>query len=59
MKMTKNDEWKKQNTVIFSLRLQKTTDADIIAWLDKCGNTKAGEIKRLVRLAIAAEQNNQ
>jgi hypothetical protein len=59
MKMTKNDEWKKENTVIFSLRLQKSTDEDIISWLAKSGNTKAGEIKRLVRIAIAAEQNKQ
>ena len=59
MEMTKNDEWKMQNTIIFSMRLQKSTDADLLAWLNEHGESRQGEIKRLMRIAIAAEQNKQ
>ena len=53
------DEWKKEHTVFIGLRFQKSTDADLLAWLDTHGTSKLGEIKRLMRIAIAAEQNKQ
>lgn len=53
------DEWKKKNTVMITMRLQKSTDADLLAWLDTHGTSKLGEIKRLMRIAISAEQNKQ
>ena len=33
MAMT-NQEWKKVNTVQVNLRMLKSTDADLLAWLD-------------------------
>lgn len=46
----KHNKWQKENSIIFSIRLFKTTDADIIAALD--GKQKATELKRLVRLGL-------
>lgn len=52
------DEWQKKNTIIFSIRLQNTTDADLIEWLaDK--PSRQGEIKRLMRIAIALEKEQK
>ena len=59
MEMSKDNEWKKEHTVFLGMRLQKSTDADLLAWLDEHGSSKQGEIKRLMRIAIAAEQNKQ
>ena len=58
-KVNKNDEWKAANTVIFSVRFQKSTDADIIEWLERRGGSKAGEVKRLMRIAIGLLQNSE
>ena len=48
-------EWEKANTYLFSVRLQRTTDADIIEKLE-AAESRQGEVKRLVRLGIAYEQ---
>ena len=40
-------EWKKANTVMLSMRLQKTTDADILKFLD--GKQKQTIIKQAIR----------
>ena len=37
-----------KNTVQIKLKLNKKTDADILEWLDGCGN-KQGFIKDLIR----------
>ena len=45
--------WMKENTVVISIRLQKSTDADIIEFLkDK---SKQGVIKQALRLMMEAE----
>ena len=45
--------WLKENTVRFSMKLQKSTDADILQYLE--GKNVQGEIKRGLRLLIANE----
>lgn len=45
--------WLKENTVRFSMKLQKSTDADILQFLE--GKNVQGEIKRGLRLLIASE----
>ena len=49
------ERWKANHTLIFSTRLQYTTDADIIEKLE-AAESRQGEVKRLVRLGIAYEQ---
>ena len=51
-----NDAWKKANTVIFSIRLQNSTDADIIERLAGA-KSRQGEVKKLIRLGMEAERN--
>lgn len=47
-------EWMKQNTVMINARLQKSTDADILQYLQ--GKSIAAEIKKGLRLLIEREQ---
>lgn len=47
-------EWKKKNTVLIGMRLQKSTDADIISAIEN-SKSKQGELKRLIRLGLAYE----
>lgn len=47
--------WRKENTVIVKARLQKSTDADILQYLQ--GRSAAAEIKKGLRLLI--EQNKK
>jgi len=49
------ERWQAEHTLIFSTRLQRTTDADIIEKLE-AAESRQGELKRLVRLGIAYEQ---
>lgn len=42
------DEWSKKNTKGIYIKLCKSTDADIISWLDD-HNNKQGYIKELIR----------
>ena len=53
----RHTEWQKENTVIFSIRLFKSTDADILAALD--GKQKATEIKRLARLGMKFDSQHE
>lgn len=45
--------WDKENTVQISIKLQKTTDADIIAYLD--GKSRQTVIKEALRHMIQEE----
>lgn len=45
-----NDEWKKVNTVQLTLRLNRTTDADIIKLLDET-KPLAAQIKQILKKA--------
>lgn len=45
--------WKKENTVMISIRLQKGTDADILKFLE--GKQKQTVIKQALRLMMEAE----
>ena len=47
--------WKKEHTVMINARLQRSTDADIIKYLE--GRSTQAEIKRGLRLLI--EQENK
>lgn len=49
--------WRKENTVIIKARLQKSTDADILRYLE--GRSPAGEIKRALRLLIETEKDRE
>lgn len=49
------EKWKAANTFHFSVRLQNTTDADLIERISSCPS-KQGELKRLARLGIAYEK---
>ena len=54
-RMAVQAEWQKENTTQFTIRLQNSTDADIIEKLE-AAESRQGELKRLVRLGIAYEQ---
>ena len=49
--------WNKGNTVFIGIRLQKTTDNDIITYLQ--GKTKQSVIKKALRLLIKTETENK
>ena len=51
-------QWDKENTEFIGIRLMKSTDADIIEYIDKKteeGETKQGVVKRCIRYAMQAE----
>lgn len=47
-------EWQKENTVKINARLQRSTDADILSYLE--GKAVATEIKKALRLLIEKEK---
>ena len=47
-------DWMKANTTVFSLKLNHNTDADILQALE--GKQRQTEVKRLLRIALAAEK---
>ena len=49
------ERWKAKHTLIFSIRLQYTTDADIIEKLEEA-ESRQGEVKRLIRLGLEYER---
>ena len=49
----KRKEWLNEKTVVITMRLQKSTDADILAFLE--GKQKQTEIKKALRLLMEAE----
>jgi len=48
--------WNNENTVFIGIRLQKTTDNDIITYLQ--GKTKQAVIKKALRLLIKTKTEN-
>ena len=48
----KKAAWQKENTVMLSMRLQKTTDKDILSYLD--GKQK----QTIIKLALREYMNN-
>lgn len=50
MKDTPQSRYDRENTIQIKLKLVKSTDADILAYLE--GKNKQGEIKRLIRKEI-------
>lgn len=53
-----NQAWKEQHTISFGVRLNRNTDADIIERIEGAAS-RQGELKRLVRLGIKAEEARQ
>ena len=54
----KQTEWKKQNQVYIGLTLSKSTDADIIGYIEDkvtAGESRQGVIKRSLRSTMEAE----
>lgn len=54
----KRREWDSLNTVLIGVRLMRTTDADIISYIENKvseGETKQGVIKRSLRSTMEAE----
>lgn len=51
-----NQRWKKENTVLVALRLQKKTEMDIIEALQSGDGSMQSRIRRLLRAGIAYEQ---
>ena len=49
------EAWRAENTERITIRFNKHTDADILQQLDGV-ESKQGEVKRLVRLGMAAER---
>lgn len=49
------EAWKAENTERITVRLNRRTDADILERLEGV-ESKQGELKRLVRLGIGADQ---
>lgn len=47
-------KWLKENTVFIGIRLQKSTDADILKFLE--GKQNQTEIKKALRLLIETER---
>lgn len=54
-RMAVQAEWQKENTTQFTIRLQNSTDADIIEKLE-AAESRQGEVKRLMRLGLEYER---
>lgn len=50
-------KWLQENTVFIGMRLQKSTDADILQYLE--GKQNQTEIKKALRLLIETERKEQ
>lgn len=48
--------WMKENTVLIAAKLNRRTDADIIAAIEKSNGSIASRVKELIRKGIAAEK---
>jgi hypothetical protein len=48
--------WMKENTVLIAAKLNRRTDADIIAAIEKSNGPIASRVKELIRKGIAAEK---
>lgn len=47
--------WDKENTVLISAKLNRHTDADIIAAIEGASGSRAARIKDLIRKGIKSE----
>lgn len=47
--------WIKENTVLIAAKLNKRTDADIIAAIEGSSGSRASRLKELIRKGIEAE----
>lgn len=52
-KNEKNNEWKKKNTIVVGLRLFRTTDADIVKYVEHAPN-RGKFVKQALRYYVAA-----
>ena len=50
-------EWTKKNTVHLGIKLQRSTDADILSYLE--GKSTQAEIKKALRLLISQNEKEQ
>lgn len=58
--MNANEEWKRKNTVMATLRLNRNTDAEIINWIESIKQSKgsvAAEIKKAILNYIGGAQD--
>lgn len=56
-KNARQAEWDKQNTVFIGIKLQKSTDSDIIGYLQD--KPKQTTFKKAIRLLIKTETENK
>lgn len=49
-------DWMKQNTVLIAAKLNRRTDADIIAAIEGSDGPVASRVKELIRKGIEAEK---
>lgn len=47
--------WMKENTVLIAAKLNRRTDADIIAAIEGSSGSRASRLKELIRKGIEAE----
>ncbi|MGM9549828.1 MAG: hypothetical protein ACI3V5_08285 [Faecousia sp.] len=47
--------WMKENTVLIAAKLNRRTDADIIAAIEESSGSRASRLKELIRKGIEAE----
>lgn len=47
--------WMKENTVLIAAKLNRRTDADIIAAIDRSTGSRASRVKELIRKGIQEE----
>lgn len=48
--------WDAQNTLLITAKLNRRTDSDIIAALERSEGSRAARIKELIRKGLAAEK---
>ena len=55
-------QWNRENKVFIGLSLSKSTDADIIGYIEskqEAGESKQGTVKKCIRYAMAAEEREE
>ena len=58
----KRAEWDRKNTVLIGVRLMRSSDADIIEYIDsksEKGESKQGVVKRCIRRAMELEKESK
>ena len=49
--------WMRENTLLITAKLNRKTDADIVAAIERSEGSRAARIKELLRKGIEAERN--